>query len=75
MTEATLSELLPGLKALPHADKIRAMQFLVSELAKEEKVTLLEPDATYPIWSPYNSFGAADTLIEFLKEEHITYAE
>jgi hypothetical protein len=75
MTESALAELLPSLKALPRADKLRAMQFLVSELAREEEITLLEPDVAYPIWTPYDAFDAAATLLEFLKEEHITYAD
>jgi hypothetical protein len=75
MTETTLTELLPSLKALPRADKLRAMQYLVSELAREEQVTLLEPDVAYPIWTPYDAFDAAAALIEFLKEEQITYVD
>ena len=75
MTERTLAEMLPGLKALPRADKIRAMQFLVSELAREEGVTLREPDLAHPIWTQYDAFDVAATLIEFLKDEHITYAD
>lgn len=74
MTEPTLIELLPRLRALSRADKLRAMQYLVSELAAEE-VTLLDPDISYPIWTPYDSYDAATTLLEFLKEEQITYAD
>jgi hypothetical protein len=75
MTEVILTDLLPSLKALPRADKLRAMQFLVSELAREEEITLLDPDVTYPIWTPYDAFDAAATLLDFLREEQITYAD
>jgi hypothetical protein len=51
------------------------MQFLVSELAAEEDATLLDSDTAYPIWTPYDSYEAAAGLIEFLKEEQITYAD
>jgi hypothetical protein len=64
----SLTELFPVLHELPRADKLRAIQFLVAELAKEEGVTLLEPGAAYPIWTPYQAFEAADNLLRTLKE-------
>lgn len=67
----SLTELLPELQALPRADKLRLMQFLVSELAKEEGVTLLETDKTYPVWTPYNAFEAADVLLKALEKEKV----
>ena len=63
-----LAELLPTLRELERADKLRVMQFLVSELAKEENA-LLNVDESYPVWSPYNSFAAASTLLNALKED------
>jgi hypothetical protein len=69
-----ITELLPKIQTLPKADKLRLMQFLVSELAREEGVTLLQPNAEYPIWTPYDAFDAATTLLNALKEEKITYA-
>ncbi len=62
-----LIELLPTLRELDRSDKLRAMQFLVSELAREENA-LLNVGESYPIWSPYNSFGAANTILDALKE-------
>ena len=70
----SLTELLPKLQVLPKADKLRAMQFLVSELAKEDGITLLQPNEDYPIWAPYNAFDAATTLLNALEEERGTYA-
>ena len=51
------------------------MQVLVSELAAEEDVTLLESDTVYSIWTPYGSYEAAAGLIEFLKAEQISCAD
>ncbi len=62
----SLAELFPDVKLLPHADKLRLMQFLVVELAQEEGVSLLSAGVEYPIWTPINAFGAADTLMEML---------
>lgn len=64
-----LIELLPTLRELNRPDKLRAVQFLVSELAKEENVAL-NVGEFYPIWSPYNSFEAASILLNALKENH-----
>lgn len=59
------TRLFTELSQLDRADKLRIMQFLVIELAKEEGV-YLKPNAQYPIWSPYNSYEAADTLLNLL---------
>lgn len=64
-----LTELLPILQQLPRADKLRLVQFLVSELAKEEGVPLLSSDGSYAVWTPYNAFSAADTLLKALAED------
>lgn len=63
----TVTELLPTIKNLSRADQLRIMQFLVLELAKEEDA-LLQPGATYTVWSPYNSHEAAHKLAELLED-------
>jgi hypothetical protein len=65
-----IDELLPQVQALPKADKLRLMQFLVFELAWEEGVALFQPDADYPIWTPYNAFDAASTLLSALYDQN-----
>ncbi len=47
----SLTELLPAVRTLPRADKLRLMQFLVIDLAQGEGVSLLAADAEYPIWT------------------------
>ncbi len=61
------TELFSTLRNLPRADKLKVMQFLVTELAQEEPS--LQPGATYPIWSPLNSHGAAQKLSQLLESE------
>jgi hypothetical protein len=61
----TLSHLLPALRGFSRADKWRAMQFLVEDLAQEE-AGLLSTGAQYPIWSPLNVFDARKALLEVL---------
>jgi hypothetical protein len=61
----SLAELLPVVHALPRQDKFRLMQELITELAQEEGL----PEGEYPVWSPYDSYEAAATLLHLLKEE------
>ena len=61
----SLVEVLPSLRQLDRADKFKAMQFLMLELAQEEQVPLL-PAGEYAIWSPYAAYAAADVLYEAL---------
>jgi len=61
-----VTELLPRLRELSRADKLYVMQFLVSELVQEE-TDLLKPHLDYPVWSPYNAFEAANTMLQVLK--------
>ncbi len=62
-----LNELLPILRELPRTDKLRLIQFLAVELAKEENIEFIS-EGNYPIWSPYDAFEAADAAIESLKQ-------
>ncbi len=63
----SLTELVPTIKSLQRAEKLRLMQFLVIDLAQEEGVSLLAADAEYPIWTPLNAFEGAETLLQMLK--------
>jgi hypothetical protein len=65
----TVSDLFPTLKSLSRADKLRVMQFLVAELAREEEPTL-QPGATYSVWSPLNSHEASHKLAQLLESEN-----
>lgn len=53
-------------RKLNHADKLRAMQVLVRELAVEED-SMLMPGATYELITPYGNEAAAQVLAEFLE--------
>ena len=68
----SLAELVPAVKTLPKADKLRLMQVLVIEIAKDDDVSLFEAGAEYPIWTPLNAFEAAETLQKLLDEHRIS---
>ena len=63
----TVTELFPPLKHLSRADKLRVIQFLIAELAKDEDVPTLQSKAVYPVWTRLNSHGAAHALGELLE--------
>ncbi|MFM2060425.1 MAG: hypothetical protein RLZZ507_95 [Cyanobacteriota bacterium] len=68
MTIMNAIELFPTLRNLTRADKLKVMQFLVSELAKDEEPSL-EQGATYSIVSPLNSHAAAHQLAQLLEAD------
>ena len=65
----TLSELIPALHGLPRAEKLRAIQVLAADVAREEGDEGIASEGTYPIWSPYDAFEGAATLMRVLDEE------
>jgi hypothetical protein len=65
----TFSELLPELRGLPRADKLRVIQLLASDVAREEGDEVIAAGGSYPIWSPYDAFEGAATLLRVLDEE------
>ena len=65
----SLVDLLPIVRALPRADKLRLIHLLVTDLAREEGIPLVEERGPYPVWTPYNPFEAAATLWQTLDQE------
>jgi hypothetical protein len=65
----SLTEVLPDVRSLSRLDKIRLIQFLAQEL-EEDAVGMIEPGRTYPIYSPYDAYGAAAALMQALKEDN-----
>ena len=65
----TLNELLPSLHALPRADKLRLIQLLAADVAREDGIALTDADRTYPVWSPHEAFDGAATLLRVLEQE------
>ena len=64
----SVDELLAELRRLDRADKLRAMQVLVTELASEEGA-LLVPGGEYEVWSPHDAPEAAAALNRLLESE------
>jgi len=63
----SLAEVLPSLKTLNRADKVRAIQFLANEIANEENVALVE-NQEHEFISQTDSFEASRVLQKLLDE-------
>ena len=61
-----LTELMSQIHELPKIDKLRLMQFLATELVKEESSNFFVANQEYPVWSPYNCSEAANVLMNLL---------
>ncbi len=65
----TLNDLIPELQALPRPDKLWVIQMMAAEVAREEDADLLKAGREYPIWSPFDAFEGAATLMRVLEQE------
>lgn len=63
----SLAELLPEVQLLARTDRLRLLQVLVTDLAREEDA-LLEADKAYPVWTPLEAFDGAATLLNALTD-------
>jgi ADP-ribose pyrophosphatase YjhB (NUDIX family) len=62
-------ELLAQVGQLSRDEKFQMVQFLMTELAKEEELKPLENSAAYRLWSPYDPADAARKLMSLLEKE------
>ncbi len=67
----TLSELLPTIQSLPRADKLRLIQLLAADVARDEGLAFDVAGKTIPIWSPHDSFRGAATLLQILNDDKV----
>ncbi len=67
----TLSEVLPTIQSLPRSDKLRLIQLLAADVARDDGIALDVADKTVPIWSPHDSFQGAATLLRVLDEDKV----
>lgn len=72
----TLSNLLPSIQQLSFVEKLRLISILAEEVQQpfQETVTSphLQPDQVHYIYTPYDTFGAAEILMKTLEEDRST---
>ena len=64
----SLTELLNTARTMCRADRIRLVQCLVDDLAREEGVSSLEDGASLPVATPLQAFDAAATMLAALDQ-------
>lgn len=67
----TLVEMLPTIQSLPRADKLRLIQMLALDVAREEDIAADVAEKTVPIWSPHDSTQGAATLLNVLDQDKV----
>lgn len=67
----TLSEILPTIQSLPRSDKLRLIELLAADVARDEGLALDIANKTVPIWSPHDSFVGAATLLRVLDDDKV----
>jgi hypothetical protein len=65
----TLPDILPAIQSLPVADKLRLIQVLASEVAREEGIAIDASQQVVPIWSQFDAASGAATLLRVLQGE------
>ena len=63
------NQLLPTLQVLPRADKLRIIQFLISQLVQEESINSSFITGNYLDWKLYEASSAPKTLLNMLAED------
>ena len=63
----TLTELLPAIRQLSAPEKLKLIRILAEELDTDEDISPLERLKTYDLPTPYNTFGAGETLMQAMK--------
>lgn len=63
----SLAELIPDVRQLPAIDKIKLIRILAEDIDYQEEISPFETNKIYFLSTPFNSFGAAEILIEELR--------
>ncbi|MDM8558472.1 hypothetical protein [Candidatus Parabeggiatoa sp. HSG14] len=63
----SFAELLPIVQALPQPEKLQLIEILQEEVL--EDISPLEHHKTYWIWTPINSYGTAEALMNAMSED------
>ncbi|MEN0048649.1 MAG: hypothetical protein AAF806_16425 [Bacteroidota bacterium] len=70
----TLSNILPSIQKLSLVDKIRLIGILAKDIQTpleevEMVTTIIRPDQVYYLHTPYNTFGAAEILMQAVEKD------
>lgn len=72
-TVSGATQLLPMLRLLQNHEKLFVIQFLVAEMSRQQQGFVL-PEGIYPVWSPYDSYEAAEVMLQAIKNRELQTA-
>ena len=55
------------IKPLPRLEKLRLVEWMIADMTREEAALTLKSGDSYPIWSPYEAYDAAEILLQVEK--------
>lgn len=67
----SFAEVLSSIPQLSRTERVQLLQYLVTEIAREEGVGLVD-GAAYPVWTPLGSTDAAGTMLNALHQAEET---
>ena len=59
----TLAELAPAAHNLSYSEKLKLIRLLIEDLEQADRTISLDPNKTYDLPIPYDSFGAGEILM------------
>ncbi|MBD1900824.1 hypothetical protein NDI44_03730 [Trichocoleus sp. DQ-A3] len=62
-----LAELVPMVRQLSAPDKLKLIRILAEDLDTNEDISPLEPYKVYYLPTPYEAFGAGETLMQAMQ--------
>lgn len=69
-------QLQADVSVLSRRDKVILMHLILDQLVYEERDDgMLQDGGSYPIWSPYGAYEAANTLESLLHKENVSHEE
>ena len=64
---SSLTDLLPQVQELSESDKRQLLKFLENNLLIPKVENFFVEGQEYPVWSPYDCYEAAETLMNLLE--------
>jgi len=68
----SIADVLPSIRTLSRTDQLRLMEILATDLGESLEPPIIQPNREYEIWSPFDAYQAAATMLRVLEETKAT---